>query len=738
MDTARHAEIIEGLAVLLEPGQVTELRAFLPSRKPHQASGVCWRNPEAMARRALEIEPEVTGIYLTVNPLDPALIPPKRDRVTATADSSVVVARRWLLLDVDPVRRDDDGSMLSEVPSTDAEREAAWHTLHRCREVCESFGMVGRVMGDSGNGWHLLYPIDLPTDEATTQDIKDFLAGMKRRCGDDATIIDPKVCDLPRIWKLYGTLSRKGQETADRPYRYSRLIEGQPPTDEQRQTNNAALRSMLATWSVQDAAMRPSMATPSSVVDRARAYLTHEDPSISGQRGHDRCYHVACILVWGFGLDHNEALAAISDWNARCVPPWSERELGHKFEQAMKGTHREARGYLRDRERAREGLPSSLAIAQGRATEDGELVVRASKVEPRKIEWLWPGRIPLGKLTTFAGQGGVGKTFTLCDITARITQGCRVVREDGRIIKDFSWPDDPNKEEMEPANVLFISGEDDADDTLVPRLIELGADPDRVCFLADAAQSLFTLDKVDLLDRAVQETGGNVRLVVIDPPASYLGGTDDHSNAELRQILTPLKVFASRHRLAVVFNTHLNKGGAGKVDAMARVMASVAWVNAVRAAHLFAIDPDDPQGERVLFVPLKLNLGKKRRGLAYRIVEASNDLARVEWLGEIDTTADQAIQPRTSSRQLREVKAREWIIQTFRSQREWKSDDLKKARSEAGISKNAFDEGLAQLNPRPEPRRRVYSDGTVVWIWSVPDGWQPDGEPPPSEDTRAF
>src|SRR5579872_5722436 len=72
------------------------------------------------------------------------------------------------------------------------------------------------------------------------------------------------------------------------------------------------------------------------LVDRARAYLDKVPPAVSGNRGHDRAFHAACILRCDFGLSFDEALLAIRDWNRGCEPPWSESELRHKLEQAAR------------------------------------------------------------------------------------------------------------------------------------------------------------------------------------------------------------------------------------------------------------------------------------------------------------------------------------------------------------------------------------------------------------------
>lgn len=83
------------------------------------------------------------------------------------------------------------------------------------------------------------------------------------------------------------------------------------------------------------------------LVERARKYVGCLDPSISGSEGHNRCYQAACVLVHGFDIDDALALRILAEeFNPRCDPPWSDRELRHKVNQARKGTSDKPVGYL--------------------------------------------------------------------------------------------------------------------------------------------------------------------------------------------------------------------------------------------------------------------------------------------------------------------------------------------------------------------------------------------------------
>jgi hypothetical protein len=80
----------------------------------------------------------------------------------------------------------------------------------------------------------------------------------------------------------------------------------------------------------------PSPATTGKVIDRARQYVAAIPPAISGQHGDVHTFRVCCRVVRGFALDDDEALAVLRDWNSRCEPPWSDRELTDKLSRARR------------------------------------------------------------------------------------------------------------------------------------------------------------------------------------------------------------------------------------------------------------------------------------------------------------------------------------------------------------------------------------------------------------------
>src|SRR5690606_37816590 len=126
-----------------------------------------------------------------------------------------IIRRRWFPVDIDPVRP-------SGVSSNEEEHQAA---LARAVEISEFLGREqgwpAPVMADSGNGAHLLYRIDLPNDNESRDLVKRCLEVLDAIFSDCACAVDTANFNAARIWKMYGTTSRKGDHTEDRPHRKS-------------------------------------------------------------------------------------------------------------------------------------------------------------------------------------------------------------------------------------------------------------------------------------------------------------------------------------------------------------------------------------------------------------------------------------------------------------------------------------------------------------------------------------
>jgi hypothetical protein len=318
----------------------------------------------------------------------------------------------------------------------------------------------------------------------------------------------------------------------------------------------------------------------------------------------------------------------------------------------------------------------------------------------------------LGKVTLIAGEPGLGKSQLTCAIAAMVTIAGR-------------WPFDEGK--AANGSVIILSAEDDAADTIRPRLEAAGADLGRVLIISAVryddgrGRRGFNLQEdLKLLEIEIARTA-DVALVVIDPVSSYLGKVDSHNNADLRAALEPLSEMAGRLGICVLAVTHLNKSGNGSANN--RIIGSIAFVALARTAHIVARDRTDK--ERRLFIPSKNNVGPEGKGLSFRtqLLEVTNGIfaPAVVWEGTVDISAEEALATHTeksSSAPAREA-AEEFLRMALadgplpmrRIQAESKGAGLawaavRRAKDAIGIkpSKTALDGGWVWELPKAESR----------------------------------
>ena len=269
-------------------------------------------------------------------------------------------------------------------------------------------------------------------------------------------------------------------------------------------------------------------------------------------------------------------------------------------------------------------------------------------VQHKKINWLWENKIAYGKMTLFAGEPGVGKSQLLLYIASIVSLGGRFHEE---------------KKLCDKNNVLLISGEDNADDTIKPRLLALNANLSNIHYL----KGIKKVDKngntyydaiciiENLADLEEKIIINKYKLIIIDPISLYLGSIDENKNKEIRSALGQLNALAERHNLAIILNSHFSKpssGSSSNKNAIYRVMGSIGFAAAARIVFGIMKDPED--AERRLFLPIKNNIGPDKEGFVYKIkpmlVDGSIETSKVEWLNEkITLTANEILNNSNSS-----------------------------------------------------------------------------------------
>ena len=216
------ALIRKSLEVLIEPGAVHELRAIdveSDGRTYKSVSGY-YDDLGGMARDAASLDERAKGIYFTLNPLRPEALARspnqlRRGRQGGGASDTDVVKRRWLPVDLDPVRPANTNATEEEIAAAVERAEAIWGEGRR-------LGWEEPLSAVSGNGAHLLFPIDLPVDDGGL--VHRSLQRLGQQLSDDRVRVDTSVSNPSRIWRCYGTLAMKGPATEERPHRRSALL----------------------------------------------------------------------------------------------------------------------------------------------------------------------------------------------------------------------------------------------------------------------------------------------------------------------------------------------------------------------------------------------------------------------------------------------------------------------------------------------------------------------------------
>ncbi|HZI97083.1 MAG TPA: AAA family ATPase [Actinomycetales bacterium] len=338
-------------------------------------------------------------------------------------------------------------------------------------------------------------------------------------------------------------------------------------------------------------------------------------------------------------------------------------------------------------------------------------VVTLANVAPERVQWLWPGRLPLGKLVVVDGDPGVAKSTVALDIGARVSAGT-------------DWPD--GAPGGDPAGVLLLSAEDGLADTLAPRLAAAGADPSNVHALVEVEvagedeQPRYVPPSlprdIDLIERVIRRHG--VRLVVVDVLMAYLNGkVDSHRDQGVRSVLHLLSAMAERTGCCVLLIRHLNKSAGG--SALYRGGGSIGIIGAARAAYLVARDPEDE--DRRIVAVTKLNIAVEPPALAFRLVDDPlNFCARVQWedAPTNHTAAELLRGPGDDEERSERDEAVEWLVDYLTGQNgEASASDCIRAAGHYGITKTTLHRA-----------RKRAGIGTVKsglrggWLWQLDPG----------------
>jgi putative DNA primase/helicase len=220
-------------------------------------------------------------------------------------------------------------------------------------------------------------------------------------------------------------------------------------------------------------------------------------------------------------------------------------------------------------------------------------LVSAASIEPKAIQWLWPDYLPKGKITILAGKKAAGKTALAIAIAAIVSRG-------------GVWPD---ASRATKGRVIIWSAEDDAADTLIPRLMLADADLSNIDIVTGPFDPSIDLPK---LETKLVASGG-ADLMVLDPIIGAVSG-DSHKATDVRRGLQPLVNLLGSLGCCGLGVTHFAKATENR-DPTERVIGSQAYSAIARVVLVAARGKD---GKRIL-TRSDTNLGPAGDGFSYEL-----------------------------------------------------------------------------------------------------------------------
>lgn len=410
--------------------------------------------------------------------------------------------------------------------------------------------------------------------------------------------------------------------------------------------------------------------------------------SPQGQRNHD-LFRLACKLR-SINLPLDVTLDLVCKVASQCQPPYPLDEARRIAERVYStyppGTY---------------SVFDDLTLGEARPTVSKRRLINVADVVPQQVQWLWWGRIPLGKLTLLDGDPGVGKSSLTMDLTARVTKG-------------LAMPDGSSSGISGPSAVLIWSAEDGVEDTIVPRLIAAWGNKELLWVWPNDEMPSIP-DSIAELRQIIEEYG--IRLFIIDPLMAYLGnGVQANRDQDVRRALGPLATMAEQTDCAVLMVRHLNKRS-GEGNALYRGGGSIGIGGAARTVLLAARDKDSTDGDQMVLAAVKSNLSTKPPSLRYYIESLPTGSSRIVWSGETEITANDLLADRTGTSTVTAVEEAEAFLSAYLADGAKCPDEVKRVAKGHGIAEDTLNRAKRNLLVKTD--NTGFGD-TKAYYWRLP------------------
>jgi len=340
------------------------------------------------------------------------------------------------------------------------------------------------------------------------------------------------------------------------------------------------------------------------------------------------------------------------------------------------------------------------------------------EIPMERVSWLWYPVAPFGMVGTILGNPGVGKTFVLADLAARVSAG-----------KPLPIYRRPN-EKIYRGGVIYITSEGVPEKILKPRLYAAGAVMENITLI----QGLYCRGKFQvldvrhhlnlLLDLIRKEKKTPFLLAIIDPIASFVSGSTNLNDAvQARHALDVIARFAEEAGVAVLAALHPNKDETKRT--IARAAGSMQMSAAVKTAWVITEPKDDDPVNMRYFAPYKIQMAEfdKNETLPFYLENANFNLngelfevAKIKWSERLVTcNIERILSPRVDERVPPAIKVRLWLKEILQEGSQKAEDIYNLGAEQYGFSKTQIFRASKALNVERAPLG--FSGG---WIWTLP------------------
>lgn len=535
------------------------------------------------------------------------------------------------------------------------------------RALLERFPLKPSIIVNSGGGLHVYFllrePLDLQTEAAKA---RSLLRRLTPALGGDLSS-----AELARVLRPPHTLNRKPEYGTPRPV----LIEVFNPD---LRYNPSDLDDLLP---------REPEATTNG---NGRGFVVGD--RIKDHERNHTLYRLARSLK-AKGLSEAAILAAVRAENdAKCDPPMGSKPGDETVEDIVSHV-------MRQPDRLDFTVTGNGAEQASALTPDDAVIIRLADVKPEPVTWLWPGRIPLGKLTILDGDPGLGKSTLAFDLAARVSTGSAM----------------PDGSPSPPGGAVILTLEDGLADTVVPRLTVAGADLSKIVALqgvktADGKMRVPTVEDLAALTCACKQVAA--KIVIIDPLMAYLPSQrNSWRDQDVRQALAPLATMAEELGVAVLVIRHLNKSGGSQ--SIYRGGGSIGIVGAARSALLVAKDPED-ENRRVLAV-IKTNLAGPSSSLTFHM-QTVDETAFIVWDGTSSHSADALLAAPTTQEERSALEDATDFLRSVLEKGQVEVEQIQRSARQAGIADATLRRAKSYAGVIS---KRDKFGGGGKWFWSL-------------------